>query len=83
MESLDGAQGMKQLGPIHCAHCRAEKNFMAPKWWIQRSITHKQGAVPAKRKSERIVCALLVLFDAMIVLLSMFLMLKLEVTIRD
>jgi hypothetical protein len=46
---------LEQLRPIHWAHCRAEKNFLAPKWWIQRSITHKQGAIPAKRKSECIV----------------------------
>jgi hypothetical protein len=59
------------------------KKFLAPKWWIRRSITHNQGAIPAKRKSERIVCTLLEFFDAMIVLLRMFLMLKLEVTNRD
>jgi hypothetical protein len=74
MESLDGAQGMKQLA------LSRRKKFLTPKWWIQSYITHKQGAVPAKRKAECIVSALLVFFDAMIVSLSMFLMLKLDVT---
>jgi hypothetical protein len=70
---------IEEIGPIFCAHCPAPKKFSGQKSWIRRSLTHKQGAVAAKRKSERIACALLVSFDAMIVMVGTFPMQKMLV----
>ena len=77
--SFDGAQEVKRLRLIHCAHYRAGKNFSDRKWFLPILHTLKKGAVAAKEKSAHIASALQVLFDAMIVLLCTFWRLKMIV----
>jgi len=54
MESLDGAQGMKQLGPIHCAHCRAGK-FFCPDM-VDSKIDYPQAGCHSCKNKVRTYC---------------------------
>jgi hypothetical protein len=81
-DSFDGAQEVNRRRLVHSAHYRAGK-ISARKWFLPLLNTLKKHAVAAKGNSERIVSALQVVFDAMNVMLSTFLMLKMLVQTWD
>ena len=80
--SFDGAQEVNRRRLIHSAHYRAGKKYRLGNGSSVIEYPQKH-AVAAKGKSERIASALQVVFDAMNVILSTFLMLKMLVQTRD
>jgi hypothetical protein len=80
-DSFDGAKEVNRRRLIiHTAKNCAGQNFKARKLFLHYP---KKSDVTAKGKSARIASALQVLFDAINVMLSMFLRLKLLVQSRD